>query len=160
MARRGSKPPPSDPPAGEAASVTPVPPATLHVTMTELATGQVLHRVHQDQYRADQFNPGTRGNARFSPIQNDQGQPIPTLYAGTTMDCALMETVFHDMSHTAGFKTFDKGKLAGQVHSTVEVAQPLKVVDLASVPLRKLGVTRKQLIDTEKDPVPSYAQMG
>lgn len=150
MAKRGSKPP-----ADEASSVTPVPPATLHATMTELAKGQVLHRVHQDQYRADQFNPGARGNARFSPIQNDQGKSIPTLYAGTTMDCALMETVFHDVPHSAGFKTFDKGKLAGQVHSTVEVVQPLKVVDLASVPLRKLGITRKQLIDTEKDQYPA-----
>ena len=155
MARRGSKPPPSDPSAEEGASVTPVPPTTLYVTLTELAKGQVLHRVHQERYRADQFNPGTRGNARFSPIQNDQGQPIPTLYAGTTMDCALMETVFHDVPHTAGFKTFDKCKLAGQVHSTVKVAQPLKIVDLASVPLRKLGITRKQLIDTEKDQYPA-----
>ncbi len=155
MARRSSKPPASDPPADGGTGVTPVPPVALHVTLTELTTRQVLHRVHQEQYRADQFNPGVRGNARFSPIQNDQGQPIPTLYAGTTMDCALMETVFHDVPHTAGFKTFDKGKLTDQVHSTVEVTQPLKVVDLASVPLRKLGVTRKQLIDTEKDQYPA-----
>lgn len=153
--KRGAKPPaPAQPPDG-ATPTTPVPPAKLHATLTELPKGQVLHRVHQEQYRADQFNPGVRGNARFSPIQNDQGQPIPTLYGGTTMDCALMETVFHDVPHTAGFKTFDKGKLAGQVHSTVEVAQALRVVDLASVALRKLGVTRKQLIDAEKDQYPA-----
>lgn len=153
--KRGSKPPAAGQPADEASSTPPVPPATLHVTLTELPAGQVLHRVHQDQYRAEQFNPGTQGNARFSPIQDDQGQSIPTLYGGTTMDCALMETVFHDVPHTAGFKSFDKGKLAVQVHSTVEVVQPLQVVDLASVPLRKLGITRKQLIDTEKDQYPA-----
>ncbi|MFT8232328.1 RES family NAD+ phosphorylase [Pseudomonas guariconensis] len=150
--KRGAKPPAPAQPPDEA--TPPVPPAKLHATLTELPKGQVLHRVHQEQYQADQFNPGVLGNARFSPIQNDQGQPIPTLYGGTTMDCALMETVFHDVPHTAGFKTFDKGKLAGQVHSTVEIAQPVKVVDLASVPLRKLGITRKQLIDTEKDQYP------
>ncbi|HFT7392180.1 TPA: RES family NAD+ phosphorylase [Aeromonas hydrophila] len=151
----GAKPPEPAQPPDEATPTTPVPPATLHATLTELPKGQVLHRVHQAQYQADQFNPGVQGNARFSPIQNDQGQPIPTLYGGTTMECALMETVFHDVPHTAGFKTFDKGKLAGQVHSTVEVVQPVKVVDLASVPLRKLGITRKQLIDTEKDQYPA-----
>ncbi|EDT3379585.1 RES family NAD+ phosphorylase [Salmonella enterica subsp. enterica serovar Mbandaka] len=156
--KRGAKPSAPVQPADAASSATPAPSATLHATLTELPQGQVLHRVHQDQYRADQFNPGVRGNARFSPIQDDQGQPIPTLYGGTTMDCALMETVFHDVPHTAGFKTFDKGKLAGQVHSTVEVAQPLRVVDLASVPLRKLGITRKQLIDTEKDQYPATRQ--
>lgn len=137
-------------PADAEASAT-APPATL----TDLPKGQVLHRVHQEQYHVDQFNPGVRGNARFSPILDDQGQPIPTLYGGTTMECALMETVFHDVPHTAGFKTFDKSKLSGQVYSTVEVVQPVKVVDLANVPLRKLGVTRKQLIDTEKDQYPA-----
>ncbi|GGB54549.1 hypothetical protein GCM10011505_39400 [Tistrella bauzanensis] len=129
--RRGVRSPAPAKPADEATSATPVPPESLHATLTELPEGQVLHRVHQDQYRADQFNPGMRGNARFSPIQDDQGQPIPTLYGGTTMDCALMETVFHDVPHTAGLKTFDKGKLAGQVHSTVEVARLLRVIDLA-----------------------------
>lgn len=153
--KRGSKPPAPSQPPDEATPTTPVPPATLHATLTALPKGQVLHRVHQEQYRADQFNPGVRGNARFSPIQDEQGQSIPTLYGGTTMDCALMETVFHDVPHTAGFKSFDKGKLAGQVHSTVDVEQPLQVVDLSSLPLRKLGITRKQLIDTEKDQYPA-----
>lgn len=155
MARRSAKPPEPAQPAHEAPAVVPAPPQTLHVTLAKLAPGQVLHRVHQERYRADQFNPGVRGNARFSPIQDDQGQPVPTLYCGTTMACALMETVFHDVPHTAGFKSFDKGKLAGHVHSTVEVVKLLQLVDLASVPLRKLGVTRKQLIDSEKEQYPA-----
>lgn len=142
-------------PAGAETRTTPPPPARLHATLTELPNGQVLHRVHLDKYRANQFNPGVRGNARFSPIRDDQGRPIPTLYAGTTMACAVMETVFHDVPHTAGFKTFDKRKLAGQIHSIVGTMRPLRVVDFASVPLRKLGITRKQLIDTEKDQYPA-----
>lgn len=44
------------------------------------------------------------------------------------MACALMETVFHDVPHTA---------------------------DLSSAPLRKLGVTRRQLIGTEKKLYPA-----
>lgn len=55
---------------------TPPPPATLHVTLTELAAGLVLHRVHLDQYHADQCNPGVRGNARFSPIQDRTDNPF------------------------------------------------------------------------------------
>ncbi|HCM1977419.1 TPA: RES family NAD+ phosphorylase [Salmonella enterica subsp. houtenae serovar 47:z36:-] len=156
MAKRSIKSPNAAPlsPAGEE-SVTPAPPVKLYVTLTELPQGKVLHRVHQNQYRADQFNPGVQGNARFSPIQDDKGNPIPTLYGGTTMDCALMETIFHDVPHAAGFKSFDSGKLVGQVHSTLRIAQPLQLADLASVPLRKLGVTRRQLIDTEKDQYPA-----
>lgn len=132
----------------------PPPHGTLHVTFAALRKGETLHRVHHCRYKSDQFNPSIRGNARFSPIQDRQGKPIPTLYAGTTSACALMETVFHDVPHTPGFKAYDKNKLLGQVHSTVQVKRDLQVVDLASVPLRKLGVTRRQLIDTEKDQYP------
>lgn len=158
MARRSAKPAGGAnkaPPASEASSNTPAPPDALQVTLISLAKDEVLHRVHQRKYQPDQFNPGAQGNARFSPIQDEHGNPIPTLYGGTTMACALMETVFHDVPHTAGFKTFDKGKLVGQVHSTVRVEQELQLADLASVPLRKLGVTRKHLIDTEKEQYPA-----
>lgn len=101
-------------PATDLAASTPEPAATLHVTLTVLAKGNVLYRVHQDIYQPDQFNPGVHGNARFSPIQDDQGRAIPTLYGGTTVDCALMETVFHDVPHTAGFKSFDKASWQGR----------------------------------------------
>lgn len=155
MPKRRPQPTADDEPACALSSATPKPAGDLHASFTELVEGTVLHRVHQSQYLVDQFNPGVRGNARFSPIQDDQGQAIPTLYAGTTLPCALMETVFHDVPHTAGFKSFDKAKLAGQVHSTVRVEAGLQLVDLSSVALRKLGVTRKQLIDTEKDRYPA-----
>ncbi|AEA68339.1 Hypothetical protein PSEBR_gm27 [Pseudomonas brassicacearum subsp. brassicacearum NFM421] len=42
-----------------------------------------------------------------------------------------------------------------KVHSAVQVSQPRHLVDLSSVPLRKLGVTSKQLIDTEKAQCPA-----
>lgn len=155
MAKRRAQATADGAPADAPSSATPEPTDHLHAAFTEVAVGTVLHRVHQSQFQADQFNPGVRGNARFSPIQNDQGEAIPTLYAGTTLPCALMETVFHDVPHTAGFKSFDKAKLADQVRSTVRVEAHLQLVDLSSVALRKLGVTRKQLIDTEKDQYPS-----
>ena len=158
MPERGDKPPGQRARSSRSSAATPAPPARLAVTLTTLEKGQVLHRVHQDRYDAGQFNPGKQGNARFSPIQNDQGQPIPALYGGTTLDCALMETIFHDVPHTAGFKSLDKGKLAGQMHSILEVMQPLQLVDLSNIALRKLGITRKQLIDTEKDQYPATRQ--
>lgn len=158
MAKLGAKSAPEMAPSplpDEAFANTPVPPSQLKVTFISVASGELLHRVHQNKYQADQFNPGINGNARFSPIQDDEGKSIPTLYGGTTMACALMETVFHDVPHTAGFKIFDKGKLVEQMHSALRVERALQLVDLASVPLRKLGVTRKQLIDTEKDQYPA-----
>lgn len=138
----------------EANTVIP-PPTKLHVTAWTLPTSKAMHRIHQDIYQGDQFNPGVKGNARFSPITDAKGAAIPTLYAACTFDAALMESVFHDVSHAPGYKHYDKNKLNQQVHSTVKVSQNLVLADLSSVALRKLGVQRKQLIDTEKDQYPN-----
>ncbi|MCS3429921.1 RES family NAD+ phosphorylase [Klebsiella sp. BIGb0407] len=131
---------------------------TLKTTKYILSKGTLLHRVHHEQYAANQFNPGLNGNARFSPIKDAEGYPIPTMYAGITKNCAMMETIFHDVSFAPGFKTYDKNKLNGIVSSTLEVLEELELVDLASVALRKLGITRNQLIDTEKNHYPTTRQ--
>lgn len=135
---------------------TPPPHGNLRVLPVQtIDQGTLLHRVHRQQRAATAFNPGPQGNARFSPIQDAHGHPIPTWYGGITLQCALMESVFHDVPHTAGFKTFDKNKLTGQVYSVLQVEQPLQLVRLTSVALRCVGVTRKQIIDTEKDQYPA-----
>ena len=133
------------------ASTVPAPPAVLHITPETWKAGTALHRVHLDVYAADAFNPGIKGNARFSPIVNAAGKPIPTLYGGTSFNCAAMETVFHDVPFAPGLKTFARNKFEGQLHSVLAITATLTLADLRNVPLRKLGVERKQLIDTEKD---------
>lgn len=154
-ARKNALPEPVEQAGQDGAGDMPLPySGHLKTTTMQLKAGSVLYRVHQQQYAADQFNPGVAGNARFSPICNAAGEAIPTLYGGVTQDCAMMETVFHDVSFAPGLKTYDKTKLVGQVLSTLEVSEDLQLLDLASVPLRKLGISRKELINTEKDRYP------
>ncbi len=162
MAKAGSK---SANPAARresdaaARATTPaVPDGALYLNLIRLSPGKLLHRIHLAKYKATQFNPGKSGNARFSPLRDASGKTIPTLYAGTTMACALMETVFHDVPHVAGFKSFDKGKLRDQQHSVIKATQGLQLIDLSTVALRKLGIRRTQLIDTEKDQYPATRQ--
>jgi hypothetical protein len=133
---------------------TPPPPANLQIEETQWPQDQPIHRIHLDIYKADAFNPGAKGNARFSPIVSAQGQPIPTLYGGNTFECAAMESIFHDVPFVPGFKTQDKQKLHGQVHSILIPSTSLRLAALNSVSLRKLGLERKHLIDTEKDQYP------
>jgi RES domain len=140
--------------AAARSTTVPVPPAVLHVSSTNWPRGRPIHRIHLVRYAADGFNPGRKGNARFSPIVDTSGAAIPTLYGGSTFDCAAMETVFHDVPFTSGFKSFDKRKLVGQIHSVLLPATDLVLADLSNVALRKLGVPRAQLIDTEKDCYP------
>lgn len=126
----------------------------LNISRTTWPSGLVFHRVHYALYGATEFHPGVTGNARFSPIRNKAGEPIPTLYGGASFECAAMETVFHDVPFMAGFKAIDKAKLNGQLHSQVRPEAGLVLADLGSKALRKLGIERKQLIDTEKDQYP------
>lgn len=113
-----------------------------------------MHRVHLECYRPAEFNPGEAGNARFSPILAADRARIPTIYGGTSFDCAAMETVFHDVPFVPGLKTFDRQKLIGQRYSILAPGRDLLLADLSATALRKLGIQRNQLIDTEKDQYP------
>ena len=48
----------ASPPASGDGTAIPAPPATLHITPWTLFAKQALHRVHENLYKADQFNPG------------------------------------------------------------------------------------------------------
>jgi len=128
-----------------------LPPADeLDATVVLWGKGQEFHRVHDAVYKGNKFNPSRKGNARFSPIRDSDGKIIPTLYAGTSLDCALMETIFHDVPFVAGFKPLSITKLVGKVHTVFTPKVNLKLVDLSSIALRRLGVDRAHLIDTTK----------
>lgn len=78
------------------------------------------------------------------------GEVVPTLYAGTTLDCALMETVFHDVPFAPGLKTVSKKtNVYDQMRSSLRATRDLSLIDLRSIALRRLGLTRRELIDTE-----------
>ncbi|MFT3968398.1 MAG: RES family NAD+ phosphorylase [Sphingobium sp.] len=156
---------PSAPPAPPAVSAgggaaaprsIPSPPADLNVlvkrTTWEAAT--TIHRIHPDGFGAAEFNPGPDGNARFSPIVDAKGKSIATIYGGTTFECAAMETVFHDVPHEPGLKTVAKRKLKKHLHSQVAPVADLKLADLGARPLRKLGIKRADLIESDKDVYP------
>ncbi|WP_446743515.1 RES family NAD+ phosphorylase [Silvibacterium acidisoli] len=128
------------------------PPAgKLNATLIPWGKGRTVFRVHRSIYKADQFNDSHKGDARFSPLM-DAGRKavIPTLYAGTTLDCALMESIFHDVPYRAGLKTVSKAKhVEGAICSSLHLTADLQLVDLSSVALHKLGVAPADLTQTE-----------
>lgn len=134
----------------------PSPPEGLSILVKRTAWIQArpIHRIHHQQFGGDAFNPGVKGNARFSPVRDGAGRPIPTLYGGTSMACAAMESVFHDVPFVAGLKTYDRTRFESQRYSVIAPQRDLILADLSNVHLRKLGVGRTQLIDTEADCYP------
>ena len=83
--------------------------------MERFAKGSIVYRVHPEIYSpvggVVRFNDSDRGNARFSPIWDRAAKIIPTLYTGATYNCALMETVFHDVPVGGGPTTIDPAKV-------------------------------------------------
>ncbi|MBN9617609.1 MAG: hypothetical protein BGO25_10395 [Acidobacteriales bacterium 59-55] len=127
-----------------------VPAGTLKATTINWKKGKLIHRIHSTAFTETQYNPSPKSNARFSPIRDVAGKIIPVLYGGSTMDCALMETVFRDVPYAPGLKNIDKARLLDQAHSIVVAKADLSLIDLSNVALRKLGIDRTHLIDTTK----------
>ncbi len=124
------------------------PAESLQATLIEWGGGKTLYRVHHERYRGNAFNPNRRGNARFSPVADRSGNVISTLYAASTLDGALMETVFHNVPYKPGFKWLSLSILDGQVCSALTLKRDLHLIDLGTIALHKLGIKRTQLIDT------------
>ncbi|MDF0545497.1 MULTISPECIES: RES family NAD+ phosphorylase [Sphingomonadales] len=149
-------PAPVIPTAASTGVIIPTPPTDLAklICTTTWPKTRLIHRIHQDRFRGEEFNPGPDGNARFSPICDAKGNSIPTIYGGETFDCAGMESVFHDVPFAPGLKSLAKRKLRGHHYSQVLATTDLLLVDLSSTALRNLGIKRGELIETEKDVYP------
>jgi predicted nucleic acid-binding protein len=131
------------------AKPAPAPPAgSLDAKLMSWGAGKIMYRVHIAVYAVDSFNPSPLGNARFSPIRDSAGNVIPTLYAATTPQGALMETVFHDVPYKSGFKRVSVSRLEGRLSSTLVFLSDFQLIDLGKIGLRGLGVHPHDLIDT------------
>lgn len=116
-----------------------------------------LWRIHRARFRPTQFHPGTGADARFSPIHSaTRGRKsIPTLYTASTLEGALMETVFHDVPTPPIDYILDLERLH-ELELRVSVIRPkreLKLIDLSTKGLQRLGLQRANLVDT---PVADY----
>jgi hypothetical protein len=56
--------------------------------------------------RHSKGGPSARAAARISGPTMSRTAAIPTLYGGTSFNCASMETVFHDVPFSSGLKAF------------------------------------------------------
>jgi hypothetical protein len=134
-------------------SELPLPPAAVAApNIVEWPAGKQVYRVYNGEFGATEFNPGLRGNGgRFHPIRTAGGASIPTIYGSNTIDGALSETVFHDVPVTGPAKRVAQAVLMKFLICTLASKRDLRLIELKGHGLRKLEVTRAQLIDTDAD---------
>ena len=119
-----------------------------------------LWRIYAKVFGPLGFNGTNKGDARFSPIKH-AGAIIPTMYAATGVQAALMETVLHDVPlPSIGFvlrlNTFTEQRRVAQLHTAI----PLQLADLSTVGLRRMGFARADVVDSDKLHYPVTRQLA
>jgi RES domain-containing protein len=114
---------------------------------------RLLVRCHNARFEPSSFNPGL-GSGRFHPFEDARGNVVPILYAAEHPDGALAETVFHDVPARGTAKRIRRSVLNPLVLSAVSPARDLNLAQLSGFGLRRLGVTRRELIEASKKQYP------
>ena len=126
--------------------------------MRTLPVGGRLHRVHEAAWGSRQYYAGSAERpARFSPFTPDGTEaPLPVLYAALDLAGALSETVFHDVP-VRGRKVVARSALVHKVAVTLLTRRPVRLVDLTSNGLSRLGVARTELVESSARAYPTTA---
>jgi hypothetical protein len=137
----------------------PAPPEPFPAFNTRvLGAGTPLVRVHDPKFEGDEPNPCKGGLTRFAPVFHPGGACLPTLYGAATFECAVFESVFHDVPHAAADKFVPLGKVTSRAVSWLEIVADLNVASLNEPDLNRLGLTRVDLIDTFASAYPETAR--
>jgi hypothetical protein len=127
----------------------PGPPASFAaINRIELPSSTDLHRIHNSSFTGSSFNPCKGRPSRFAPLVRPDGTCIPTMYAATNLECAVHETVFHEIQHDAKYKSIGYREIENLDYSIVRPRRDLVLATLFEPDLNRWGLTRRQLIDT------------
>jgi RES domain len=127
----------------------PLPPATFPaIDPLKLPRATELHRIHDSGYAGNSFNPCRGRPSRFAPLLDSSGSCIPTMYAATSLECAVHETLFHEIQHDAKHKSVRFGDIEKYNYTIVQPQRDLALAMLFEPDLNKWGLTRRELIDT------------
>lgn len=129
----------------------------------DISEGTELHRVHPVVYGADQFNPTSAGDARFSPIYDAAGKIIPTIYAAETFACAACEIILRcpdtpPIDPATGLPTLQivsPSDYSGYAHSIIRTKAGLRLVDLRTTGQRRIGVNHNALLAGPRSTYPA-----
>lgn len=129
-------------------SPTPDAPFTVETLGPEVWYHIYCTETHPTQ--AHTFNEGW-GQTRFAPIKNAAGTRVHTYYAASTIRCAMMESVLHDVS-LAMPQAFRMSRLHHFHLATIKLTAPLPAVSFHTPFLEALKLSRTQLIES----LPAY----
>jgi len=125
-------------------------------------TPAVVWRVYPSAYGPGAYNPTTNGDARFSPLVRSDGSVVPTMYAGTDLEVALMEVVLREVAVGCAGEQFmlPNRKKEWRRATQLEITAPLQLADLSTVTLRAWGLLRTDAIDCDASEYEHTRRLG
>lgn len=127
-------------------------PIALAPNIYSWRAGDPLHRVWNKKFAANAFNPGVGAPTRFAPIKTMEGRAIPTLYAGSTLECAFFERIFHDVRlEPQAMRTVHVNKIEDLLAGTIVPGRVLNLAQLFRPDLERWGLKRSELVHSEAD---------
>ena len=123
-----------------------------------------IHRLGRSDRFPELFHPGLDPSghdckpSRFAPIRDQDGKVVPYLYGGSSLECAIFETVFHEVPVDAPDKFVDLDAFANHAHVEIAPKRDLLLVNLTTVGLHRLRVPRSELIDSAALDYPATAR--
>lgn len=113
-----------------------------------IVAGTTLHRIHDRQFGSTEFNPGRGARTRFAPLAGAPGGAIiPTLYAADSFDCAVYESILHDVPIGPAPTTIGWHRLAPADYSELVLKRPILLAQLNEPDLKRMGTCRSELLD-------------
>ena len=123
------------------------PPSPLtDATYEPFRKGRILHRIYHIDYGFAEFNPGKGRRTRFAPFYDVSGNPIPSLYATSSLPSAIHETIFHNIPANDKKKIIRRQDIQVQIHAKFRVKRTLNLVGLRNPSLSKWGIKQTDLI--------------
>lgn len=118
--------------------------------LTPWPAARRLHRVYNIAWDSREFYPGDSAHrGRFHPFAPGRRRTqLPVLYGASDLDGALSESVFHDIP-IKSVKRVGHSKLLHRVAIELVAERDLTLVDLTTPGLRRLNLTRTELIESD-----------
>ena len=113
-----------------------------------LPAGSELHRIYSTGYAGNAFNPSLAKLNRFSPIFDSRGEVVPVLYATSSPEAAIYETLFHDAAIKGSRHKALPLKSLHKHYGTWLTQRALTVATLHAPDLARYGLTVDQLTAT------------
>jgi len=116
------------------------------VTQEDVPLWYHAYSTHPHSTTATTFAQGW-GNTRFAPIYCPDGSPVHTYYAASSLECAVMESLFHDLPLSPP-GVFNLDRLTHFRLAKAMLPDSLQCVSFHTPYLPALNLTRAQLIDS------------